>query len=173
MKPWLLIDVDGVLNVSPSQHRPDGAWTEHVVEDRNGIPYRLHLNQIHGEWLDGLTDAFALVWCTTWTRIASATIGPLIGLPAGLPYVPLGDPRYSDHQVGVCWKTPLVHFWLEGRSAAWIDDDITTRDSDGLVTPAGPEGIRSPAALALQIDPNVGLLTEHVETLRAWAGDLA
>ncbi len=174
-KPWLLIDVDGVLNVWPNPARPDGDWAEHtVVNPANDVPYRLHLNPAHGQWLLGLTDVFDLAWATTWNWTASTKIAPLIGLTVGLPNVPIPDPRYAEVRYGLSFKTPAVRFWLDGheRPAAWIDDDITPLDGEAL-SANDLDGGQRPPVLALNIDPSVGLIWEHIETLREWAEGLS
>lgn len=168
MKPWLLIDVDEVLNVWPGPTRPDGEWQVHSVANEFDQVFTLHLNPVHGDWLNGLADVFDLAWCTTWWEVANERISPRLGLPTDLPCVPLPDQRYADVPVTIAWKTPHVHHWARGRALAWIDDDITPRDQDVLMTPTR-DGPAVSNALAIPIPLGVGLLWEHIERLRHWA----
>jgi len=173
MKPWLLIDVDEVLNVWPHALRPDGDWQGHTVLNERDVAYTLHLNPVHGEWLNGLADVYDLAWGTTWWRVANKRISPLLGLPTTLPSVPLPNPEMAPWRIS--WKTPHVRRWANGRALAWIDDDITASDAEALTrldvdgdmwlggTPPVPD------ALAVNIPLRIGLTWQHVVQLRDWA----
>ena len=70
-RPYLLIDVDGVLNPFGAVDRPRGfAWHE-----LGG--YGVWLSRRHGEWLNGLAEWFDLVWATTWEHDADLLIAPV------------------------------------------------------------------------------------------------
>lgn len=88
---------------------------------------------------------FNLAWCTTWWRRIE-TIAPLVGLPSGLPAVPL--PRWSGHDrpFRCAPKTPHVRRFANGRPMAWLDDDFLSIDAD-CATVAAPETGRSDLTL--------------------------
>lgn len=174
-RPWLLVDVDGVLNVSPTPEMLLSGWQPHdVLGPLDVRTYRLVVNPEHGEWLMSLSDVYRLAWATTWWRVADERIAPLIGLPPLGHAVPLPG-AFSGVDLGCCPKTPHVRRWVDGASVAWIDDDIDDRDHEALTGQARHKrdmvrvGQPCAAALALPVDPAVGLTWSHIERLRAWA----
>lgn len=90
-------------------------------------------------------------------RRASLKIGPLVGLPAGLLYIPFTAAR----RPGVSYKLSGLKRWLKSVPAAVVDDEI------------GPDmwqwAAARPQTLMLQVDPRVGLMDEHVEQLLEFA----
>lgn len=163
-KPWLLIDVDGVLNplrVQPGFdiHRlaPIG-WT--------GRPLHVQLTPRHGEMIMAMTDVFDLAWATTWEDSANALISPIVGLPADLPVVHFAWNAAAEVW-GICLKTPDVAQWVGDQPFVWLDDGV------------GPEDVawfaRRPetGAFHLQhINPLVGLTQRDLDDARAWAATL-
>lgn len=172
MKPALLVDVDGVLNV-PTRGVEIGWETHEVLGPGDRRAFLLVTNSLHGEWLLELADLYELTWCTTWWTVANERVAPLLGLPP-LPAVPLPT-AFSDLPLPYSPKTPHVRRWAKGRPLAWIDDDIDERDGDALTIDWS--GTRSvlrgdppvSAALTLHVDPGVGLTSGHVDRLRGWA----
>ena len=114
-RPLLLIDVDGVLNphVAGGVTGPD-RFAAHQI---GGM--RVHLSTGHGDWLRQLTALYELVWVTTWEEAANALIGPVIGAPAGLPWIEFNDRDDLDW----IWKLPAVERYAGNRPVAWLDDD--------------------------------------------------
>lgn len=173
-RPLLLIDVDGVLNVQPGPRRPAGDWQTHRVQGPLVAEFLLHVNPVHGEWLIGLSELFDLTWCTTWWRVANQRIAPLVGLPTYLAAVPLPD-AFSNVPPNYAAKTPWVRRHAHGRAVAWVDDDCDERDTEALIRVLGPDDrshlagtVACVAALALNVDPDIGLTADHVARLRAW-----
>lgn len=172
VKPLLLIDVDGVINVQA--RGVDVAWRTHdVLGPRDDRTYGLVMNPVYGEWLRDLADVFELVWATTWGPVVGERIAPLLGLPADLPLVPLPDPLLGEVDGELSPKTEHVRRWAQGRALAWLDDDVTSRDTAWLTDPDANDSPPVAAALALPVDRSIGLTRQHVERLRAWAGGLA
>ena len=71
-RPFLLLDVDGVLNpigLQPSDLVPAGF----DVHRLDGL--RVLLAPEHGVWLRELSTAFKLVWATSWEHDANRLIG--------------------------------------------------------------------------------------------------
>ena len=171
-KPWLLIDIDGVLNpLGEPLERP--GFTAHEITDERGKTFLLRLNPEHGDWLLGLTDVFDLAWCTTWWEVVDERIASLVGLPTGLPAVPLPRPtREWKHRVD--YKAPHVRRFAAGRSVAWIDDDLSWLENDYRLLRDSWHGLTEGVppvedALLFQANPFVGLVPWHIEEARAWA----
>lgn len=157
---------------------PPGFET-HTATDIRGREFVLRLNREHGEKLLALRDVFDLSWCTTWHRSPAAlddVIAPAVGLPAGLPRVPLPSGSAADWPWRCSPKTPSVRRWLNGRPAAWLEDDLQLihHDYDVLMGAEDPNNSLTrgsppaPRVLLLKCDRDVGLQPHHVEEARAW-----
>src|SRR5690606_11366457 len=96
-RPWLLIDIDGVLNPHPRRPTDLGpGWrTTRLVLPAAGLPASPFVNRPadgsdlelavwfhpdHGRRLRVLADRFDLAWATTWEGLANDFYGPLLGL---------------------------------------------------------------------------------------------
>ena len=158
-RPWLLIDVDGVLNplvvadgFDIHELTPIG-WTRG--------PLQVQLTPRHGGWIAAMTDVFELAWATTWEDSANTLIGPLVGLPE-LPVVHFGF-ETARPVWGICAKTPGVAAWVGRRPFAWLDDGIDERDARWMRRQYGLHDFH------LQpIDPLVGLTEADLAQVRAW-----
>ncbi|MFJ6570342.1 hypothetical protein ACIQNU_23290 [Streptomyces sp. NPDC091292] len=167
MKPLLLLDIDGPLNpyLALSGPVPDGytlyrtrpeSWTQ--------SPYLpVLLNPDHGERLLGLTTRFELAWATTWKDEANEWIGPKLGLPR-LPYIDWPE-MHGAAPDGTYWKTQYVVAYAAGRPFAWVDDEITARDTGWVTDHHGG------AALLRWVHPGTGLTRTDFEALAGWAGE--
>jgi hypothetical protein len=160
-KPQLLLDIDGVLN-------PNG---DHA--DRGFAPYTLHGYQVqlspeHGRMLNRL-DAegeLDLRWATTWNEAANQYVGPVIGLHRDLPVLPIDRALAGPVSFGTNWKAASVLAQTEGVPFAWCDDFLTPGDrvwAEARVLDTGTP------TLPIRIDPEVGLLPDHLDQIRAWA----
>lgn len=177
----LLLDVDGVLNVSaatPGEARQRGL-VEHRAVAETGTAYRLLIDPAVGKLLLSLTDIFELVWCTTWEN-ANEAISPLLGLPLDLRRVPIpGSWGHVALHEGWSAKVPYIRRWAHEHGIArlaWVDDDTDPRDSRVLVTDFSRQHHHVLAhdpplldALALGVRPERGLQEQHIKQLREWA----
>jgi hypothetical protein len=170
MRPYLLLDIDGVLipvpdadGTTPATHaRHDVVPTGRSADD----PVTIWLNPDHGPALMDVirTGLVTPVWCTSWRQDATTLIGPLLGLPP-LPHVDLPRPDITtSHPNGYLWKRDHVDGWLDGAPAVWIDDDYTDLDHAW----AAERTADGAATLLIQPDPRVGLQAEHLAEVRAW-----
>ncbi|MDF0376556.1 hypothetical protein OM788_006550 [Streptomyces sp. KA12] len=141
---------------STHRMRPTG-W-----ENTWNKPLRVWLNHDHGADLSALH--YELVWATTWKNEANEWIGPHLGLPT-LPFVdwPSMMPQ-SDARLH--WKTRALVAYAQGRSFAWVDDELGPEDRAWV-----QENHNAPA-LPHWVDPRVGLLPEDFNTLSKWAAGL-
>ncbi|MFE7589155.1 hypothetical protein ACFU6K_07110 [Kitasatospora sp. NPDC057512] len=186
-QPLLLLDVDGPLNpYAAPKRRPEGYAThrlrpswwvakqEHLaaVQARQATrarhakppavrvkPLRVWLNPSHGAEL--LALPYELVWATGWMGEANTHIGPHLGLPE-LPYISWSD-LFGEERDGLHWKTRDVVAWAAGRPFVWVDDELGPQDEEWIAAHhPGP-------ALALHVNPRLGLLADDFATLRDWA----
>lgn len=163
MTPLIAVDVDGVLNREGSLEE---GWYETPVRLGNAT-YVIRYNPEHGAKLTALAEETRaqLVWCTTWEQDANTHIGPLIGLPAALPVVPLRAPKLS---AGPGWtKTASLVTYAGDRPWVWFDDDAKTWD---VVHECG--GDCWDTRLLVQVNPLTGLQDKHLQLAREFLSGL-
>lgn len=163
MKPILLLDVDGVLNVVARSHDP--SWRLVWRHGPDGVVRRLCVHLKHAHWLSELAATYELVWCTTWGSVANEQLAGLWGLPP-LEAVLLPT-TWENVPLRISSKTPYVAAWAAGRRLAWVDDDITALDGVWLTDPAREVPVVD--ALTLGVNPSIGLTRRHVDELLDWA----
>ncbi|AGJ59500.1 hypothetical protein ACWC9F_27295 [Streptomyces sp. NPDC001110] len=163
-RPLLLLDVDGPLNPyrAAPHKRPAGYSTHRTRPTGWDKPLRVWLNHDHGADLSALP--YELVWAATWKNEANEWIGPHLGLPT-LPFVdwPSMTPQ-SDARLH--WKTRALVAYAQGRSFAWVDDELGPEDRAWV-----QENHNAPTLLHW-VDPRVGLLAEDFNTLSRWTAGL-
>ncbi len=150
VRPFLLLDVDGVLNPFGSAGTPDG-FTRYRL-----MGYEVWLSLRHGVWLNGLATWFDLVWATTWEHDAPRLIAPRLGLPLDLPVI-----EFSEDGAEETWKLPDVQRFVGHRPLAWLDDDL---GSDAFAWAKQ----RETATLLLRTEPSVGLTEQDVWRLEGF-----
>ena len=154
-KPLLLIDVDGVISLFGfDPHRPPAGRFQIV----DGIAH--FLSATAGDHLRELSGDFELAWCTGWEEKANEYLPLALGLPAELPLVPFDD---FDRPVSAHWKVAAIDRHVApSRPLAWLDDAHDHRCH------AWAEG-RSAPTLLVGTEPAIGITSDHVGQLRAWA----
>jgi hypothetical protein len=169
VKPYLLIDVDGVLNpfAAKATRRPEGYITQHVKSGPGGCRWadkgiRVWLNPAHGPMLLALTGLVDLVWATAWEHSANALIAPVIGLPE-LPVIEF--PRRDSYPFGQIFKRDDVEAYAGDRPFAWLDDDFEPGDLEW----AKARSESGMPTLLIGINPRVGLVQEDVNWVADWA----
>jgi len=159
-RPLLLLDVDGPLNPFRAT-KPEG-YTMHKLPTA-GSSFNVWLNHGHGAMLLAFAErhSFKLVWCTTWEHDANKHIGPHIGLPE-LPVIEFGFTATE-------WKFNAVLDYAAGRPLAWLDDDFELFDAEQQWF----EQQRGDAPTLLHlVSPKVGITTEDLDAVAAWAAQL-
>lgn len=164
---WLLIDVDGVLNVTASnrQAKLAGLARVRVNSTISGWTYTMQLHR----WVGAAVSAapvLAPAWCTSWGRDVDgpahpAPISTMAGFARGLPVVDLG--YYNDDSAAS--KVDGIIEFTDGTPFVWIDDDPADGDLARLA------GLGQPN-LFLHTNDTVGVTEEHIETAAAWAAAL-
>ncbi len=158
-KPILFVDVDGVISLFgfPSRGQPPGQF--HWVD---GIAHCI--SDVAGAQLKRLAEVYELIWATGWEDRANEHLPHLLKLPfRELPCLTFDGRAVfgSAH-----WKLEALEEFAGDRPAAWIDDNL---DADCR---AWAER-RSAPTLLVQTETHVGITDQHVETLLAWADELA
>lgn len=137
----VLLDVDGVINVLPRYDLTDRAlgrlrsgdvvWPtgvdEHVVTNVVGAEVTVRISHDTPALVARLAALGPIVWCSGWGQVASDVIAPLVGLPPGLPCVPLPDRFHGDGPQGFPLRAPFVRLWASDhgiKRLLWLDDNI-------------------------------------------------
>ncbi|MER5719019.1 HAD domain-containing protein [Streptomyces sp. NPDC002132] len=173
-RPLLYLDVDGPLNpyAAKPERRPEGYATyrmkpegwiaQHPGEPRAYVkPLRVWLNGDHGTALRKLSEAYDVVWATTWEAEANTFVSPVLGLPE-LPVVTWPSPPQAEPD-GTFWKTRPLLAHAGGRPFAWVDDELGERDRAFVASHH-----RAPTLLR-RIDPRYGLRDDDFAALEAFA----
>lgn len=148
-RPYLLIDVDGVLNPFGTSRAPDG-FARHEL-----LGYDVWLSPRHGLWLNALATWFDLVWATTWEHDAPRLIAPILKLPSDIPVIEF---RQSE---GETWKLGDVAHFAGSKPLAWIDDDLF---GDAFAW----ADQRSAPTLLIRTSSSVGLTEQEVWRLESF-----
>jgi hypothetical protein len=123
MKPLLLTDLDGVINVFPVGVTDLDAWELGIgiTFTFQGMTFRIPDGV--SERLLRLGEVYDFVWASGWERDAASIIGPHLGIGGDWPVIPL-----VDRGKAATWKLKPVRRWLEaqadGRAVAWMDDEF-------------------------------------------------
>jgi hypothetical protein len=153
-RPWLLVDVDGVLSLYGAARAEPGSLVGCLVD---GVPHLL--SRRAAAVLDALVEDFECAWCTGWEERADEHLPGLLGLPRGWPHVRFPDaPALDAH-----WKLAGIDaFAGRDRPLAWIDD---AHDADCAAWAAARPG----ATLLVTTEPDVGLTEAQGAALARWA----
>ncbi|GAA0943659.1 hypothetical protein GCM10009554_37120 [Kribbella koreensis] len=162
-RPWVLVDIDGVLN--PEKNQAERGFTPYRLK---GEEYLVWLHPEHGRMLneldrEGLVD---LRWGTTWNDAANRMVGPAIGLDRRWEFVNIDRAAAGPVRFGHNWKAVSVREGVGDQAFAWLDDAITEPDRLWAEDRVLDEGIPT---LLMPIDRNVGLQPAHLDEVRHWA----
>lgn len=161
-KPYLLLDVDGVLcpfrgtDILALKPQYSGMYPGYEYHGGESIHFARALN---GERIRRLMKSFDVVWATGWGEGANEIISPLHDLPQ-FPVMPIPD---ADLE-GVHWKQAAIEAYVpSGMPYAFIDDDI---DDRGVLYGASRT---SAPSLWLPTKCYEGITDTHVEALEGFA----
>jgi hypothetical protein len=154
-RPFLLIDVDGVLVPFGGDQPPAGHRLHRLSPD-----IEVWLNPVHGEWLNGLAKWFELVWATAWEHRAAMLIAPVLGLPA-LPVIEFGSAPMTN-----TWKLADVRRYVGDRPVAWIDDDLGSDAFDWAEQRMFPTLLVATASQVGFDEDHLAVLEEFGRTMR-------
>jgi hypothetical protein len=158
VRPILFVDVDGVVSLFGWERDSAPPGSFHMVD---GIVHLI--GESSARLLGRLRDRFDLVWATGWEERANEHLVHLLELETELPTLTFdGRARFGTAH----WKLDALEEFAGNRPAAWIDDNIDAECR------AWAEGRDAPTLL-VQTETHVGITEEHVETLLAWADELA
>lgn len=155
-RPYILVDVDGVLNAiscwKVSSCDCHAGWVR-----TKALGFQLLLNPAHGPALLALASETGaeLAWGSTWEGLANEHIGPVIGLPE-LPWARMPSGHYAHKADGF---VP----WVTGRPFVWFDDEPDA--------PAAAAALACQPHLVITVDEATGLTAEHIAAARLWLMD--
>lgn len=157
-RPFLFLDVDGVLSV----YGFDGASADPrdltMVE---GIPH--HIPAAMGPRVRRLLEPFETLWATGWGERANEHLVHMLGLPDELEVVEFSVRPSSDGSGH--WKLQELGLRAGSRPAAWIDDGHSAECVRWAAARDAPTKLVS-------TDPHTGMTDAHVEELIAWSTSL-
>lgn len=166
MKPYLFLDVDGVVApILPSYFPiPDDYFTWDTA------PWNVCVHRMFPAWAEHLDSVLEVVWCTDWQEMAPERLGTSLGLPVW-PALIYGDG--SDGRGRLRHKAAAICQLVETdpRPFAWVDDALNqNRLPPALKTLISRLDL---PVLALPADPQVGLTEHMVDRLMAFASHSA
>lgn len=154
MRPYLFLDVDGVLAL---KHAPSEAFEFHDVQDFAGESHELFLNPSHGLLIRRLAADYDIVWATGWEHDAPRVLQPLLNLP---PFPHIRFTQRPSRDVFLNKLTDLVTF-AGPRNFAWLDDSISS-DDRRLVSFLPND------TMLIAPDPATGVTERHISQLESF-----
>jgi hypothetical protein len=180
-KPYLLVDIDGVVSLfgrhAPHAHarvprKPtdgagqtadttDAAPVEGAFHAIDGIPH--FLSSTAAGHLLSLAQSFELVWASGWEEKAEEHLPHLLGVPSGLSFIAFTRPHgAAGRGTSAHWKLDSVSEFAGERALAWIDDEFNPACHEWAAS-------RSAPTLLVSTSPERGLTEKEAATLRQWA----
>ncbi len=150
MRPYLLLDVGGVLSPYGMPAPPD-------FSEREIGGFWVVWTDAHAPRLSRLAERFDLVWATTWEQYANQALCPALGLDP-LPVITFVRGQTETR------KLDTIKTWVGDRPTAWIDDDLHA-DAYNWAK------IRNETipTLLVQTTPSIGFTEDHVDELIEFA----
>jgi len=160
LKPYLLVDVDGVLNSLGNND------IEHTFKIDG---YIIEFPRNTRRFMKKLDELYDCIWATTWEQDAARFIAPELGVGQKWPVIRFWGG--TDYPWGTTWKLPGVQSWIEDLDKegsfrvpiAWLDDDIN-QDAIDWAKERGD-------TLLVTTDPVKGLTIKEYDELVRWAED--
>jgi len=166
-RPYLFLEVDGVLNVLQkdigTHTEMFDDFAEHVVPYDTVSGYRRSVSVWLSPSMSARVAGLAadIHWVTTWADRAGSTIAPRCGLPRDLPVLTRDG---GGEEWDLDWKLRAVRTIVEQdpRPFVWIDDDIDFLQ-DGSLSPWAWAGSLSQPNLLIAPEAGTGLLARHLD----------
>lgn len=166
-KPFLLMDVDGVLNCVGSK------LVEFEDEFQKEWRMRLLMIQIPvgtKDRLHRLAEVFEMHWATMWEDSANIDLHPYLGFVDPWPFIEWDSHQKQLLRAGLLmeesWKLLDIKRYVgEDQPFAWVDDDIQEDARVWVAQRPGP-------SLLLQTNEDMGLTEVHVSLLLEFAEGL-
>jgi HAD domain in Swiss Army Knife RNA repair proteins len=175
-KPYLLVDIDGVVSLfgqngrlaqAPAARPLAGAEAverapiEGAFHAIDGIPH--FLSSTAAGHLLRLSHSFELVWASGWEEKADEYLPRLLGVPAGRPFIEFARPSTgSTRRTSAHWKLASVSEFVGERPLAWIDDAFNPACHEWAASRAAP-------TLLVSTSPERGLTAAEAATLLEFA----
>lgn len=165
-KAWLLLDVDGVLNVETTNSKAKALGLKRVRG--GGRLYGSRVTAYVPSWVGAALaelDGFAIGWATSWMDEVDhgwpTGVSWAAGLPTGLPYA---DFRYRLkllRQGADASKLDGIEAFVGSDPFVWIDDERFPGDRERMTALPQP-------TLFLESNPYVGITREHIARAAEW-----
>jgi hypothetical protein len=181
-RPWLAIDVDGVISLFGFDSPPPPETARWELID--GTPHCLSIAA--AERILRLADRFQLVWATGWQDRANDRLSLLTGI-GPLPVIEFdahrdrgessgtegsapeaGEPGAAAGTTAAHWKLDAVTKFCGDRALAWIDDSF---DASCFEWAASREAAGVPTLL-VPTEPEIGFEEAQAAAVGDWADSL-
>lgn len=169
IRPYLFLDVDGVLNPFEKDLGHDSEMFDDF--DLHDVDFDVvaGYHRSVAVWLSPAMGARIarlaadLHWVTTWEDRANSAIAPLCGLPRDPPVLTHGD---NGEEFDLDWKFSVVRELVDRhpRPFVWIDDDIDFLRDKGVAPREWADSISVPNLLTAP-DTRTGLLPGHLDAV--------
>jgi hypothetical protein len=169
-RPWLFLDVDGVLNAYALARRGSrNAFGDFRAVQAMG--FALWLSEEMGRRLAALPVDIA--WSTTWSPYVDDVIVEEVGLPRGLP-VAATPPEDGSVPWRTNWKLVQVRSFLAGdvRPFVWLDDDALDEPGPEGITPREWAASLPVPSLLIAPSPTTGIQPGEIDSIEAWVDRL-
>jgi len=152
----LFVDIDGVLNPYGGESCPVGFREYDFFPGEE--PVRLCTS--HADWLRELSQAFDLIWASSWSPHDRALLATTLALPLFEGEIALPTGQFHPRE-----KVPAVDLVAGERPLAWVDDLLTVEAWQWAAN-------RNSPTLLVPIDPTMGLTRARIDELFAWLGTI-
>jgi hypothetical protein len=177
-KPWLFLDLDGVISPVPTQEmkadvdRGEGDPPPGFIT-WEGAPYRMYVSEHLSVWASQLDDAFDVVWSSSWRELLLEGVAKPLGLERwpvlSIPFTHQG----GTYAVGDKAAAIREHADKEPRPFSWCDDYLYRRPEGAYpafdrTPPHEFDGLAVPFLL-IKPCSRVGLTQAHIDHLLRFA----
>lgn len=177
-KPWLFLDLDGVVSPVPTQQMK--AATNHgdaypppgFITWENA-PYGMYVSDHLSDWANRLDEAFDVVWSSSWRELLLEGVAKPLGLERW-PVLPIPFTHQGGtYAVGEKAAAIRKHVDKERRPFAWCDDYLYRLPEGAYpafdwVPPQELDGLTVPFLL-IKPCSRVGLTQAHIDHLLRFA----